>query len=485
MLHFLILSLAFIALHLVCFSLGMSFDLSPLRCYWQYLDPFLLRERSWESLYYLHSQPPLFNLFLAVGLRFFKEHSALFFQSVFILLAYLSTILLYRSLILFSVGKKFSLVLCLAFLLHPSFVLYENLLFYPWFEVFLILTSVWSLQKLGVSKNLMWCHLFFGALAGLCFLRSLFHLLFFLMSAVLVCIYFSSARREILRACVLPLALVLGLYLKNYFEFGFFGSSSWLGLNLANNLMMVHFKEGKSSLPALLRRKPFTPLSPAEISSARMPNRYAIVPALAEPTKRESLSGTPGFCDANYNHYGYISLSSAYQSAARTYYSAHPEIFLKRLILSWHYFFYPSSRYQRLSGNTAKISAWNELWDRFIFGRITVPGAIGIDDRPFAVYLGLFAGIPVLIGLGCIYLGRVSVGLRLPLAYLLFVIVWVALVGNLLEMPENNRFRFSIDPLFVELLGLVVSMQWRSSKERLASFISGVLHEKAEQSAAH
>ncbi len=52
---------------------GVRFDASPLGYFLQYLDPHLLRARLGESLWYLHSQPPLFNLLLG-ELEHHAEH---------------------------------------------------------------------------------------------------------------------------------------------------------------------------------------------------------------------------------------------------------------------------------------------------------------------------------------------------------------------------------------------------------------------------
>jgi hypothetical protein len=45
---------------------------------------------------------------------------------------------------------------------------------------------------------------------------------------------------------------------------------------------------------------------------------------------------------------------------------------------------------------------------------------------------------------------------RVVLGFLCFNIAYVALVGNLLELGENNRFRFETDPLSLCLLGLLL-----------------------------
>jgi hypothetical protein len=48
------------------YAAGVRFDSSPLAFCWQLVDPDLLRTRLLESLFYLHGQPPLFNLYLGV-----------------------------------------------------------------------------------------------------------------------------------------------------------------------------------------------------------------------------------------------------------------------------------------------------------------------------------------------------------------------------------------------------------------------------------
>ena len=47
-------------------------DPDPLTWYWQYIEPALLKERLLESLFYLHSQPPLFNLLLGLTFKAFR-----------------------------------------------------------------------------------------------------------------------------------------------------------------------------------------------------------------------------------------------------------------------------------------------------------------------------------------------------------------------------------------------------------------------------
>ena len=60
---------------LAAWAAGVRFDASILTWYWQFLDVELLRHDLARSLWYLHAQPPLFNLFLGSVLKLAPDAS--------------------------------------------------------------------------------------------------------------------------------------------------------------------------------------------------------------------------------------------------------------------------------------------------------------------------------------------------------------------------------------------------------------------------
>ena len=58
--------LAFATSRLAAYGAGVRFDARPLESYFQYADPSLLQDRLLETVFYLHAQPPLFNLMLGL-----------------------------------------------------------------------------------------------------------------------------------------------------------------------------------------------------------------------------------------------------------------------------------------------------------------------------------------------------------------------------------------------------------------------------------
>jgi hypothetical protein len=67
---------------------GVTWAESPLTGFWQVADTELLKTRLWETVTHLHSQAPLFNLFIGLGLKFFGENSSLYFHISFSVMAY-------------------------------------------------------------------------------------------------------------------------------------------------------------------------------------------------------------------------------------------------------------------------------------------------------------------------------------------------------------------------------------------------------------
>ena len=63
--------IVFIVSRTIYLFIGVRYEVELGLC--QYIDPLLLRNNLFQSIYYLHSQPPLFNLFIGLILKLFPE----------------------------------------------------------------------------------------------------------------------------------------------------------------------------------------------------------------------------------------------------------------------------------------------------------------------------------------------------------------------------------------------------------------------------
>ena len=433
---------------------GVRFNDWPLGVYWQYLDPFLLKRKLGESLLYLHGQPPLFNLFLGAALGTGREKAV--FVATFLLCGlatYAGAFLLMRRL---GVGAPLAFLLATWLATAPTFVAYENWLFYSLPVAALLVLAAIALERAARRGRMRDGLLFLGILAVVCGTRSLYHLAYLLAAVALLAFAWRDARRALV-AAALPVVLVAGLYAKNAVLFGHFAASTWTGMSLA------HLTTDGLSAGELRGLVEAGTLSPASLVPAfSRPMLYRRTYFDPPPATRvralyweEKTTGGP-----NFNHAAYARISADLLRDALWVIRHHPRLYLASVAEGWRIYFRSAADLRFLGAeNVEALRPASDFYDVVFFGRVSGPES---DPRVPARYWGLILGLPFVFGLGvAAAFGRgPGRGLdrtqRLLAGFLCFNIAYVAVVGNLLELGENNRFRFETDPLSVCLLGLAL-----------------------------
>jgi len=219
------------------FYFNIRFDASPLPQFIQYIDPQLLRQHLLQSVYYLHSQPPLFNLFLGVGLHFFPQHYAIFFHLTYIVLGLMFTISLFLIMQEIGVIPLVNVLLTSLFMISPIVVEYENWLFYEYPTAVILTLSLLFLYRFTVHKKIRDGFIFFLLLALTVYIRGMLSLYWFLFVAASLSVINMRAWKEIVRCCLIPVLLILALYVKNFMVFHTFSISDvQIGINLASTV---------------------------------------------------------------------------------------------------------------------------------------------------------------------------------------------------------------------------------------------------------
>ena len=219
---------AFILSRVFLYFVGVRFDTHGLTWYYQYLNPQLLRDDLWRSLYYLHMQPPLFNLFLGIVLKAFPANPTLAFAASYHLLGLALMISLYLLMRRLGVRNDVNLTLTILFMISPAAVLYENYLFYTCPVAVLLCLSTLFLHRYLTNRRLGDALAFFILLAMIALTRSLFHLGWLAVIVLLLLWPGGPPRRKTLTAAAVPFLAVAGWYLKNAIIFGSFTASTWL-----------------------------------------------------------------------------------------------------------------------------------------------------------------------------------------------------------------------------------------------------------------
>jgi len=464
--------LVYLGSRLLFWLAGVSFDASSLSSSWQFLDVELLKNELLQSLYYLHSQPPAFNLFLGAVLEAFPENYSGVMHCFYMVCGVTIYVLTYRTLRLHRFGTAFSLLAATYFIVTPQAILYENWLFYTWPVATLLLVAAYALAVYERTLHLRYAVMFLLSVGVVCLTRATFHLVYLVACVGIVLVVRQPRRqRKVVAAVSLGvLSVVGGLFLKNLVLFGFFGSSSWLGMNLwkivPKDQVDTLVAEGK--LPPLVQLHPFTRISRYGKEYSVVPEEYRDIPAVSDETKS---NGRP-----NLNHFGYIAISKEYRNAAVYVISHDVPAYLWRVGAAWLFYLRDSANYAFVGRNRRALGSYANLAP-FVGPRyerkLTFRGTEYVDSIAWAIPVAMIATcIGGILAVARTRRARGESDLGLSFAFMVMTVWYVAIVVNSLELLENNRFRALTNPLlfvatFLSLRAIwgVLTARWRAAPD--------------------
>ncbi len=467
----------FAASRALAWTLGVRFDAAPLGYFWQYLDPTLLRTDLLGSLLHLHSQPPGFNALLGLVLKLGGD-PAVWFASLYHGLGLAMALALFSLLARLGMKPVRAGIAVAIFTASPTAVLYESWLFYTHVVAVLLVFATWLVQSLARSGRMRDAILLSLVVAAIACTRSVFHLVWAL--AVLGGAVWLVAPRDgtqgrwrIALAMAPALLLVVGVYAKNAILFDSPSLSTWLGMSLSklttqrldSELRADLIRAGELSAAAGVR--PFSPLSkyPPDLVSL---GPYGH-PALDRQVKPGNYT--------NFNHGAYLRLNRIYLNDALHTMALYPSVYLESVGLAALRYAIPPSQYRFLSRNHAAYAPVDRIYE-VLTG---VPEAFGLERRKQALgppgYLvrrirWLYVGASLLaIGWALTRsrrLARQKDGHpeRAVLLFCALAALWVALVGNVLELDENQRFHAMVEPLHVVLIAWMIERSVFGPKRR-------------------
>ncbi len=438
---------------------GVRFDLEPLATSWQILDPVLLREQLFTSLFYMPGQPPLYNLILGLVLNTSNNEAVLtvLFRCIYSGMALASVLLLYALLRRLSIHRAASFTIALLFMLTPALILYESIPYYTVPILVLLGAIAWLFHACVSNFTLTRALALFLAMAALIYLRSMFQWQWFVVLVGFCALVLPGYRRHVLLAAVLPLALVLALYAKNAVITGHFATSTWMGMSLSKLTTLAidrdererMVEDGKLSRLAL-NDFPFdTPEAYDHYFEKVEPTGIAVL-----DQKRKSTG------HVNYNHLAYASVSQQALEDAIVSVRTHPQTYLQSMGRAWLMFLRPASDYPFLQDNRGAIEPWSRAFAIGLAGQPSYPENPDFDLRLDEIGLLIAAGYALAVGFGlwlllrCAWRRRVSTA-DATLIFLWLNIMYVSVIGNAFEVGENQRFRFAINPFIATMLAVM------------------------------
>ncbi len=360
---------------------GVRFDSRPLHDNWQFLELEELRSDLLGSLSHLHSQPPLFNLFIGLGLRFPDSWQVPVFRMAYLVVGLALALCLYA--VLRRVGVALPLAVALAVVVSssPSVFLYENWFHYDYPVMLLLCLAVWALQRYEDGHRLRHAAAFLALLAALVLTRSLFHLAWFAAWAVVLVVHRRRADwRRVAAVAGVPLLAIVAVYTNVKSLSGGFTSSSQLGMSLAK---VTTFQLTPAERKALVTEGRLSPLALVEPYSHVVRYRGLVprhprtgVAVLDDEVK----TAADGRSMPNYNNVHYIEVSKGYLDDALRTVRARPGAYAKGLATAYDIYFRPAGDFFGLGENRRKVAALERVYNVLWYG--VVSGGQGADRLP-------------------------------------------------------------------------------------------------------
>lgn len=446
----------------IIFSLkGGSFLATPITFAKQYLDPVLLQNDLLRSLFYLHSQPPLFNFFLGAILKL-SPIPAITYDFIFKIVGLLIPLIFYGIFTRLGINRFVAFVATIIFMLNPTLILYENLLYYTHIEAFLILLAIFFLLNWGNGGELIYLILFWMSLLCLGMIRSLFHPAFFLITAVAGFFYLRRTykgqrlARKLLLTSFIVLIPMFSLCIKNFCLYNFFGTSSWVGMSLwikvngyAPKQIEEFYDRGLISQEAVnAGLETFQPIRNL-IGEDKLNNIPCHHPADCNEFRS---SGKP-----NYNHVGYVFLSKQLWKDALALISYNPSLSAfytagSYSLMLWH----SSDSVHALFMNNMWVVEKLEKLYRFLHF-----GFLGVESKYSNHYMWWVRTIVISAVFLLFYISTlfnlfrrdnsISPALLTVCLFCLIVHAYTLVISSLIEFGENNRFRYPVDAAFLVL----------------------------------
>ena len=470
-----VVAVAFVLSRMAIARAGVRFD-ARLDDHWQVLELSELRSDLLGSIANLHSQPPLFNLFVGLAMRAPDGWEVPLFRAVYLGVGLALALCLYAVLRRLGVSATLAVALTVVVSCSPSMFLYENWLHYDYPVTLLLCLAVVTLQRYEEGHRLRHAAAFLAVLGALALTRSLFHLGWLLVWAVILVVRRRRADwKRVAAVAAVPVVAVVAAYANVARVSGTFASSTSLGMSLAKVTTFQLEPAERSALTARGRLSPLAAVHPfgpiADYGGLVSPSPRTGVAVLDDEVK----TAGDGTTRPNYNNIDYAEVSDRYMADVVRTLRWRPGAFLRGMATAYGVYFRPAGDYFALGANRQEVAAlervYNVLWYGVVSGG---EGAYSLPDaaqqyRPgpgrTAWLLVLAYGVALVGGAGALWQGRRRSWEGPPLVLVGFLwstLAYVMVVSNALEVGENNRFRLYTEPLLFLLLAALVVAWWQS-----------------------
>ena len=412
---------------------------------WHLMPLDLLRDRFLETLWNLHGQPPVYNLWCGVFIKLFHPGYIEAMHYPQIALGALVCGMVYVLLRQFVRSRVVAFAVAVLLALNPSLFLFEASLGHDLMTAFWAVLTVFCLALYCSRRHLGYMAGFLLSLNLLILTRSMFHPVLLLVAIPFACAVTGPVWRRTLVIALLISLLSVGWCAKNFVKFGFFGTSSWAGQNLWT---IASANYDRQDLEGFIDAG----VIDDTVLNVLVWNRPAAYRAYGfdEESDIEALGRN------NYNNVNTVAISRMYGRNALRLLAHRPVHYAVNVAKAYRIFCLPTSRTKYIRDNAARMGLHEAFVSQIVQGQYFT-GALGrwIGKDPFFsfwffVMPATFVAYAIHVARRC---GRSRTAWRDyaetqgVLFFTAALIAYLTVVACTCDYGENGRFTFAIEPL--------------------------------------
>lgn len=416
--------------------------------FWQTLPMEAMQKDLWGSLWNLHAQPPLFNLYGFLLNCVFGETKHLVGQHyVQIILGSIMCGMLYPLLKHMIRHRRVAFAAALFISLNPVIFLYEAFILYSLLTAFLITAALFVLMLYCETKKLSRLILFILLINMLMLTRSAYHIVLLIPIIVLAGILARTQWRRFIILALLVSLPTLVWYTKNQVKFGFFGASSWMGSNMWRSVSAEYSQRDLRELH-----------EQGVIESDAVVLKYFDPPSLFRELGYNKVSDVNVLSRDDYNNINMIDISMMHLRNAKRLKKHDPGHYYANVARAYRFLCKPSYETGPLIINTHRIETHVNI-SSCLNGRKLSFFLKNRFHTRFTSFYMLLIPIPIVVlAIRACLLARLSWSrwiqmirdnaVTITMAGLVF---YVTAVSSLFEYGENCRFKFPIEAIILML----------------------------------
>ena len=467
----------YVLVRILILFLGIHMQTSHIEVSMHLMDLELMRNDFWVSLWNMHSQPPLFNVLTWVVVKFspFEQYwiPALF---VFVVLGIVLMLALYNIQLKLGVPAYWAAGVSFLFSISANSLYYGSYFLYAFPVTVLLVVAVFYLIKFLEDPCFKYSSYFFVCLLLVCLFHSIFHLLFYVTGVLLLFLFIGKYRWKLLSGCIFPLFLLVAWYGKTYMQVGQFAASTWGGWTIAH--IMLYYPTSPEEKDGFVKSGVITPNG--HVQPFSVVNKYA-ENLWQKPETGISIlddvmrsDGTP-----NLHHISAADISKEAGENALNMLKNHPEVYLKGSQAALYLFMLSPSEWFYTRSKIV-TSYWDYIWSAITTGKLgwTAKSQSQIlrerwrEDHDMPTYIWDYIAyngwynfpwftpfvLLSLVGYGfCVACYKSYKKDPKALAYwaMLYIIGYVTTTSILLDVGENQRYRYYMSPLLAVFFGIL------------------------------